>query len=347
MPKDNENVRLPFVGPVDAQEPQAFAPDQMVRCDECLRANPPTRVACLYCGASLPLTEESVKLRRPTLRPPERHELGYNIIFSGKDQNLPEAEVIAQASALLRLTNENLYRLLSAGDTLPVAVTANREEAHLVFERLHEMGLETLILSDDDLGVVEKRISRVRSMRFDNIGATLQQSGHTAGTNIAWTELALLVKGRLLEKRVEVKERTQRKTENEILDTSEFYADETVVDLYSGSQEQTWRVAANSFDFSCLGEQKSLMANENMGRLVTTITTRAPQVLLDDSYNARRQILDPVWTHERETLSRGWRREGPGKYSLGAAVIDSNESQFNRYSRLRFYFHRNPQNATT
>jgi hypothetical protein len=51
-----------------------------------------------------------------------------------------------------------------------------------------------------------------------------------------------------------------------------------------------------------------------------------------------RQILDLVWTAQQETQSSGWRRERPGKLSVGVATINSNEVQFTRYSRLRRYF---------
>jgi len=61
LPKDNENI--PFFGDerLMPSEPQGFAPDQMVRCEECLRANLPTRPSRLYCAAPLPVSK-----KRPT-----------------------------------------------------------------------------------------------------------------------------------------------------------------------------------------------------------------------------------------------------------------------------------------
>ena len=126
MPKDHENI--PFLGPVEPSEPQGFSPDQMIRCEECLRANPPTRVICLYCVAPLPLTEASARLRKPVLRPPEKHQLGYNNILLPPDQAI-SAEVIAEAATLLKLSEENFQEILSHALPLPVARTASREEA--------------------------------------------------------------------------------------------------------------------------------------------------------------------------------------------------------------------------
>jgi hypothetical protein len=146
------------------------------------------------------------------------------------------------------------------------------------------------------------------------------------------------VTGRLFVKRVEMQERKTRRSENEIVQSSEFSSDEAVVDFYTLTQPQTWRVNANGFDFSCLGNQKTLIANENISRLQQFIAANAPHAKVDDSYKKLRQILDLVWTAQQETQSSGWRRERPGKLSVGVATINSNEVQFTRYSRLRRYF---------
>jgi hypothetical protein len=70
LPKDSENISF-FDELPQPTEPLGFSHQQMVRCDDCLRANPPTRVTCLYCGYALPQTEASVALAKPTLRPLE------------------------------------------------------------------------------------------------------------------------------------------------------------------------------------------------------------------------------------------------------------------------------------
>ena len=163
MPKDNENI--PFLGPVEPSEPQGFSAEQMIRCEECLRANPPTRITCLYCVAPLPLTEASARLRKPVLRPPEKHQLGYNTILLPQDQ-VASQEVVAQAAELLKLSADKLHEILSQGIPLPVARTASREEAELVFNRLQDLGLSCLNLSDQDLGLTENAVKRVKSMAF-------------------------------------------------------------------------------------------------------------------------------------------------------------------------------------
>ncbi len=346
MPKDNENISLESIGPVAPSEPQGFTPDQMVRCEECLRANPPTRVTCLYCSEPLPLTEVSAQLRKPNLRPPDKGQLGYNNIFLSQIQSDINEEVLNQASDLLKLLPETLQRILSAQKRLPLARTASREEALLVLERLRDLGLETITLSDDDLGQPGKRVTRIRSIHLNETGMLLQQSGATEGNDIGWSELKLLVLGRLLTRRIEIRERKTRKDENEILNSSEFFDDEAVMDLYTTSDFQTWRISAKSFDFSCLEHQKTLLTTENFVTLVQLIRSNSVQAEFDDSYNAVRQLLEHVWGSEQETESSGWRRESPGKYSLGATTVDSNENQFTRYSRLCYYLSMNSPNQS-
>lgn len=330
MPKDNENIRLPLLGPIEPSEPQGFAPEQMIRCEECLRANPPTRINCLYCSAPLPVTESALRLRKPILRPPEKHELGYSTIVLPATAALP-LEAIIDAAAVLKLKQEDLEWILAEGAALPVARTASREEAQLVAGRLAESGFRVLTVSD------EGSVVRVRSLSFDDSGLVFNPGQITNEVEVSWSEIILLVPGRLIEKRVEVKEVKSRRAENEILDTSELFSDEAVIDLYLSTHAETWRVSANGFDFSCLGSEKTLLANENLTSLQRLLVAKAIDARLDDSYNRRRSLLDLAWGPKQETKSSGWRRERPGKLSIGMSTIRSNESQFTRYSRLLFY----------
>src|SRR5690242_18104252 len=112
----------------------------IIRCEECLRANPPTRINCLYCSVPLPVTESSARLRKPILRRPDKHELAYNTIVLPAAAPLSH-ETLEHAAEVLRLKQEELERILSEGVPLPVAHTASREEAELVADRLQELGL--------------------------------------------------------------------------------------------------------------------------------------------------------------------------------------------------------------
>jgi len=330
LPKDNENIRLPLLGPVEPSEPQGFLPEQMIRCEECLRANPPTRINCLYCNVPLPVTESSARLRKPILRPTEKHELGYNTIVLPREDLVP-AHVVSDAAAFLKLKEEDLERILAERVALPVARTASREESEVILHRLQELGLRVFTLRD------ESSVRRVRSLSFDDSGLVLNPGQTTNEVDVLWSDIVLLVPGRLVEKRIEVKEVKTRRAENEILDASELFSDEAVIDLYAATYPGTWRISATGFDFSCLETDKTLLARENITRLQQLLVTKAGNARLDDSYKRLRPLLDLVWVPEQETKSSGWRRERPGKLSLGMATIRSNENQFTRYSQLRYY----------
>lgn len=336
MPKDNENI--PFLGPIEPSEPQGFSAEQMIRCEECLRANPPTRVSCLYCAAPLPVTAASAKLRKPVLRQPEKHQSGYNSILVPSDQ-VATSDVINNTAALLKLSTANIEALMSQTVPMPVARTTTLEEAELVTDRLRDLGLSCTTLSDEELGVSvsENSVKRVRAMRFEDHLFTIQLAGGEE-IELGWADVILILPGRLVETRIEIKERLTRKPEKELLDTSEFFSDEAVIDFYTTTHPFTWRVGANGFDFSCLGSQKALVVNENIGRLQRLLTTRAANARLDDSYPRVRNLLELAWSTQQETQSSGWRRESPGKLSVGQATTKSNETQFTRYSRLRYYF---------
>jgi hypothetical protein len=337
LSKDNETIHPLLDGPVNPSETPRFSPDQMVRCEACLRANPPTRLNCMYCEAALPLSESSAHLRKPILRQPEKHEPGFNCVHI-PDRNVSDAKKqMDDAASLLRLKAEELLSIIHVGSPLPLARTANRDEAELVSERLRSLGLETLVLSDEELGLSDEWMIRPRSFQFNDLSLQMHLPGSKGVVAVNWADLLLVVSGRIVTTRFEVTERMSRKSENDIVDTSEFFNDEAVFDLYAMKHRQTWRIGSTSFDFSCLQDQKTLVGGENLKRLYALVISKADNIKVVDSYNTMKAILEPVWPRDEHTQSSGWRRDGPGKYSLGAATLNSNEAQFTRYSRLCHY----------
>lgn len=343
MPKDNESVPLPdwATEPVESN-PAAFAPDLMVRCENCLRANPPTRFNCMYCCDVLPRNDSNVVLRQPTLRRLEKWERGYNNILVPAAAN-PGATTLAEAAGLLRLMPENLMSIVSAGVPLPLARAASLDEASLVRERLQQLGINSRIVPDDENESDAFNLVRVRSMEIDETGIQAYQTRETPPINLLWSDLILVVTGRLLLKRVEFKEQKAKRAENDIIDANEFVTDESVVDLYARGESAPLRIAANNFDFSCLGTNKGLIAADNITRLVQLIRKKAPQAASDDTFNSVRKLLELVWPSEQQSESSGWRRERPGKVSLGSATEVSNQKQFLWYSRLQRFRLSDPQ----
>jgi hypothetical protein len=275
-----------------------------------------------------------VRLRKPVLRQPEKHQLGYNNILLPAAQ--VSTEIVDDAATLLYLSTENMQQLMSQSVPMPVARTGSREEAELVTVRLRDLGLNCVTVSDEELGFSDNVVKRVRAMSFADEHVVIYHSG-SEQASFNWSDVVLILPARLIETRMEIKERMSRKKENEILETNEFFRDEVVIDFYTAAHSFTWRVGASGFDFSCLGSEKALVANENIARLQRLIVAKAVNARFDDSYQRVRNLLELVWSTQPETQSSGWRRERPGKLSVGVATTKSNESQFTRYSRLRYY----------
>ena len=271
------------------------------------------------------------------LRQPEKHQPGYNNILLPPDRAVSD-ETIKSVAALIKLSPENLQALMSQSVPMPVARTASREEAELVTQRLRDIGLTCITLSDETLGLSfsDNTLKRVRAMRFDELFLTIQLAGGEE-IEVTWTDVILIVPGRLVETTVEITERLTRKPEKELLDTSEFFRDETVIDFYTARHPFTWRVGAGGFDFSCLENEKALIANENIARLERVLVARAVNAQFDESYARVRNLLELAWSTQQENQSSGWRRSAPGKLSVGLSTTKSNETQFTRYSRLRYY----------
>jgi hypothetical protein len=335
LPKDNENVPFFDDETLMPTEPEGFASDQMVRCDECLRANPPTRLSCLYCGASLPVTEKTAELAQPILKPVENWASGYNNIFLAQALEI-SPEVLNAAGGLLKVDPDNLRPLLAGPMPMPLARTESLAEAELVGRRLKTLGVETVVISDEDLQLRESPPIRLRSISIDENGLTPKLIAETVEPQIPWSGLVLLVTGRLSRKRIELQERKGGRGEDQIHDESQFFFDEAVLDLYWEGADANFRIHANGFDFSGLSGKK-LLAGENFSMLLDLIRRKALRAEYDDSYNSCRRALEMVWPCEQQTGSSGWRRQRFGKYTVGVVSESSNEDQFTRYSRLRHF----------
>jgi hypothetical protein len=338
LSEDNQNELFFPAEQTDHPAPAPFAPEQMVRCDECLRANPPTRVNCLYCAAILPLTDATVKLQKPSLRPLEKWEQGYNNILlplaAAERPDLHDG-ALNDAASLLRLAVDDLKQILATTMSLPLARAATRDEAELIQRRLLGLGIETTIFAE---AARETRLPvKVRALEIADTRLVAFQTPDVPGIEIPWSTIVLIIAARLIVKRVELKEQTAAGVENRILDASEFATDETVCEFFCDGNPRPYRIAAHSFDFSCLGANKGLVASENLASVIKLLCEHTPRAEYDDRYNSVRKSLEAVWPSERQNATTGWRRERPGKYSVGSVTELSNETQFQRYSQLRYH----------
>jgi hypothetical protein len=332
LPEEYENFLPETEDASRRDEARPFTHEEMLTCEECLRANPPTRANCFYCGAELPRTEKAIAQRQPRLRQPEKWEEGYNVVLA--ERATQSEELLSEVSSLLRLGQEEAARILEAAKPLPLARVDSMEEARLVEERLRALGLSVLVLSDKDLLMGDENRRQARSFEFADDSLVIRAAGGAEVWRTGWSDLALLVTGRLLVRRVEMEER-QKRNGSEAVEAREMTGDVLLLDIYTRARDGGWRVVSDSFDFSCLKERKALVASQNFATLVEALRERSPGVMVDDSYNRLRQAMASVWPPEERVESRGLRRERPGRFNTEAVMTSDNEGQFTRYSRLR------------
>jgi hypothetical protein len=340
MQVNDDDEVIPLLDSAEPLQPEfkGYAPDQMVTCETCLRANPPTRTNCLYCAAVLPATEASAALRRPTLRRLEKWEQGFNSILL--PDKLPEMndEALGEAAQLLRLTPEDLKLIIETGEPLPLARAATLDEASLIERRLEALNIHVITVGDQELALEDSSNVRVRALEFMEDALAAHGVGGGAPVRVSLTEVLLLVVGRRVVRRIEVEQRSGgRKEEKDIADARELSSDEALLDIYTVEATGGWRIASGQFDFSCLGERKGLLASQNFSTLIEMLRERTPQALYDDSYHRVRRALAFAWPLDQHTASHGLRRERPGKYNVESVTTSDNEAQFTRYSRLRHY----------
>ena len=317
-----------------------FASAEMITCDACLRANPTSRAACLYCGADLPVSRKpeepqpAGEVDGSTVGPAASVSDGYYIVLAPNQTSVPSASSLSEVASLLHLKVSEVQSALDLGRTIPVARVETPEHAAQLTEKLQALGVEADAFRNDglDLDVPPRKIRALELSDDGFVGVLVSDGGKVSAS---WDDLVLIIAGRLLVNRVEVEER-RRRGRMQPLGTRELFSDESVLDLYTKSSDSGSRISSSSFDFSCLGSEKAMTAFENFSALLNQLRVRAPNVEMDDSYLGLRPVLANVWPLEPQTRKGEWRRSGAGKYDIATVTTTDNEAQFNRFSRLCF-----------
>lgn len=238
----------------------------------------------------------------------------------------------AQLAAYLGVEEDLLRNALATACALPLARVATPEQARSVQQGIPEASFETAIVADEELdGDPPLRVRRLALLDEQLAGWTMLDERVT----VDWDEVRLIVRGRIRRHRLEVEERSGRRVEApEIIEARDFTSDHLVVDLF-GAAARRWRIVAHGFDFGCLGERRSMLAEENLNVLVEELARRASRAVCDDLYDKVRRWLDVVWPPTTRTESAGVRRAGLGRVHTATNTLVSNERQFARYGSLQ------------
>lgn len=311
----------------------AFDPAKMVACGGCGRLNPPTRLTCLYCAVELDVNAADVDLARLKLRKPEDWEPGFNVILLSKiDPDGPEVTAI---SKITQTAVDHIRSIAAAGRPMPILRVGSQTEAKILCEALERSDLRSTVISDESL-MPGSQPTRLRTIEFRDGSIVLTAFNTGERLEIIHENLALIVRGSIDQTEIDQLEKKRRGKDSKVLEAVEASSDMPILDLYSRDTPPGFRVTTSGFDFSCLGNDKALLAVENLNRLAERIPQFAPNAKFVDDYIAVRHALADVWEIERRKDSKGMQRSGFAKFEFGNTVSSSNLRQMNRFSRLQW-----------
>ena len=286
----------------------------------------------MYCGEHLPASEKSNIVQAEAQATPSETTGSSYIVLSAPASKLKDELGLNQIADRSGLKLADLQAALDTGKRLPLFKVDTAEQAHQFVIDFHALGIQTISVKEDDCNS-SSALKKIRALEFSSAGVTgfVGASGERFFEN--WCDLILMVVGRLQTNNVE--DVTRRKHgEQKPFDHRELIDDESVLDVYSRSNQDGWRILARSFDFSCLAERKGITAFENFRVLIETFGERAENMEVENSYLKVRSLLTQVWPLRVETRTGGWRRSGGGKFDLSTLTTTDNEAQFTNYSRL-------------
>jgi hypothetical protein len=254
--------------------------------------------------------------------------------MSGAPDKQVDESLLADLAMSLKLKPEDLGRIMAATRPLPLARLDAADEASAIAERLCGLGIDCVVISHDDLHL-ELSPTKIRAFECSDDSLTAVTAVGRDRISFRWDDVALLVAGRIVSNRLEVEERNRR-GRSQTVDSRQFSADDSVLDIYSSAGIESWRIMAGAFDFSCLGPAKQVTTFQNFTALIEFLRERSVRMQVDDSYTRIRPLLESVWPLAAQINKGAIRRTGSGKFDSATITTTDNEVQFTRYSRLRY-----------
>ena len=314
---------------------EAFDPEALISCVKCGRKSPPTRLKCLYCGVALEVSDAQAKKLQPKLRKLEDWEKGFNVVLLPQTKQVSDSQVEEVASILI-LEKSDAQAMVGSGTALPGARAESLTEAKVIADRLAALGVESRIVNDEDLNP-ERSPRRLRRVEFedDHLVFILFNSDEVA--RIPFGEVALIVEGAIIQRRIESTESIKKKDDKKLLSSVEQTSDGAVLDIYTVADPVGYRVEIKGFDFSGLGSDKALIAKDNLPKLLSRLRECSPSAVVSSDYLSLRGQLAKVWDVSQKTESEGLKRSGIGKLSRSNTESSDNQLQFTKFSRLQWH----------
>jgi hypothetical protein len=255
----------------------------------------------------------------------------------------PDAQELL--SGITPYTDDEFRQLLKLRRPIPIARYQNELEAKAVLDKLLTLNLPVKLISDKDLQLDTPcyRIKRLAIEVTDGLKLTISQENMPEKTEqISAKDIRLIVEGKIRQRQLDAVEENKSfgNTKRELADTVEFIDEQPILDLYTNSSAINFRVRANAFDYSGLGDKMKLTTLENFRMLATILRDIATTAQQDSDFKHCCRWLEAVWPSIKRVESRGLRRSkllGAGKISTQTSYYSDNELQFNRYSRLCYH----------
>jgi hypothetical protein len=303
-----------------------------MNCPRCARRTAAARGACIYCGETLPIT-------RIESAPPQRNidsfEQAFNTILEPAFSHTNSSAETALAARLgVELAEAQAF--IASGKRMPIARSQNLQEAAMIAALVRECGLNAVVIADEDLRLKRETV-RARRIVIDGDSVQVHHPGGVM--NVPAAEIKLFVKGALKGNRVDYTEGIIgiRGQAGNVLDSSEFRSDETLVDVYSSSLDLSFRIKSDAFDYSGLVSPLSFRAELNFKAAIAKLKEVASNAAFDDDFAAVKHLLARAWPERSRNEARGVKRKGLAYRPVAqASLISDNRDQFDRYSRLMF-----------
>jgi hypothetical protein len=327
--KDSFNSKLKAIA--TTADDTRFDQSELIACEKCLRANPPDRTACLYCGR--PLSTEVIRadIAKINYRPPEPWESGYSLVYSGKD--LPDGRAIESAADLLRLERDDLVTMLSIEGSVPLIYVRSLTDANILAAQLSQNKFDCAI-AGDDLLQANTPPTRVRSIVLDRDEVLLQDFNTDKFSPVNVNDQVLIVIGSLLKTSTELKGKISKRVLKNA-EESTAISDEAVVDIYPPNDFYGFRIRASGFDFSCLGERKQPIATANMATLIDELRSRFASGVFVESFAAAAPLIGDIWPLSESRVSSSVTRSTLGGIHKQKVTALDNNVQFTKFSRLQ------------
>ncbi len=308
-------------------EPIGYAAEEMIACGKCSKDNPPNRLNCFYCGVALELPDEVAA--GIVFRPAEIEdwEPGVNLIVTAVPRDFDPKTI----SSAISLGAEMVDSLADLEPPIPL-FRIKAEDADEAEARLTRLGLEVGSIEDLALSLSTPPV-RLKGIAFGENSLSFFPFNSSDASSVDVADVTLIVLGSIITTTAELKLKKKRKETKEF-DEYTASSDHLVIDIHTSAERIGYRIRPHGFDFSCLGDEKSFVAGDNIRKLIEKLSAAIPHAVVDRSYGTKSSVLDHVWPRTVMNTSKGIERNWFG-VQRATGFTTSNETQFTRYSRVR------------